>query len=152
MKRLCVLLAFLAPQTMASELKPLQDANLSTILGFLDELETTPRDSDQLYFVRAFAAPVELGECGGRISSCPDVRLYISASTGDLGDVPKLFVLPPAKGWEFVDWEKAKGDAVGLILRTAIPSNNIDPAERKLWHPLVYHIWIGSQEAGFEVR
>jgi hypothetical protein len=128
---------------------PARNQNLATTLGLLEEISTA--DSGHPYFVRVFAVPEAVLECGGTIQSCPNVKLYITFSTGDLGDPPVLFQLPSSKGWEFMGWSRpteVEGVAtVGFTVRTALPGSNIEEQARKTWRPRVYSVQLSPASA-----
>jgi len=149
MKKLVAVLILLPSLAYGGVLSPSKNQNLATTLGLLEEISTA--DSNQPYFVRVFAVPEAVLECGGTVQSCPNVRLYITFSSGDLDEVPMLFQLPASKGWEFVGWSKPTEvdgvPTVGFTVRTALPSANIDAQARKAWHPRVYQIRLNPASA-----
>lgn len=108
MKRiLATAMLALAPlAAQCADLMPVKDARLATVLALSEEISPRPPAADQPLFVRVYAAPDTIGECGGNVASCPDVRLFIAVSSGDLGETPVLYELPAAKGWEFVGWDR----------------------------------------------
>jgi len=152
MKTSGVLLLLIPALAVAADLPPLKKTELATVLALQREISTS-NPSESSYFVRVFEAPVEIGECGGSIASCPDVRLLISASTGDLLDTPVLYELPRAKGWQFVRWlPPDDARATGLVVRTELPEANIDPDERGKWHSTECSVWITTEKARMECK
>ena len=137
----------------AHDLTPVDKPELATVLGLLDELATTSPSSDQPYTVRIYAAPTGIYECGGTVVSCPDVRLLITVSYGDLGETPVLYQLPMQKGWEFKSWSSpiTAGDTrmANFIVRTTLPETNIDLAARKAWHSQEYRVLVSPESASY---
>jgi hypothetical protein len=157
MKTLAFLLLCTLPLAASShELLRVKDVKLATVLGLLEQLATTPPTSDQPHIVRIYAVPDFVGECGGVVSTCPDVRLFIAVSNGDLGEVPALYQLPRQKGWEFVGWSPpTKGGQVqesSFVVRSALPESNIDPASRAAWRPTEYHVRVSPSAASYVQR
>ena len=156
MKYLAALILLLSASTWARDLVALKSQNLATTLGFLEELTPRPPSVDQPYFVRIFAVPTEVGECGGDVSTCPDVNLYITVSNGDLGERPVLYQLPNSKGWEFVGWTKpgkaGQMPSVGFKLRTTLPESNISPEARKAWRAREYRLLVSTESASYTER
>lgn len=147
-------LAPLAAQ--CADLMPVKDARLATVLALSEEISPRPPAADQPLFVRVYAAPDTIGECGGNVASCPDVRLFIAVSSGDLGETPVLYELPAAKGWEFVGWDRptpSTGQAEArFTVRTALPESNIEEAARKAWRPSVCHVRVSPTAASYACR
>jgi hypothetical protein len=156
MKYFAALILLLPAITSARDLVPLKSQSLATTLGFLEELTPRPPRVDQPYFVRVFAVPTEVGECGGEVSTCPDVKLYITVSNGDLGETPVLYQLPTSKGWEFVGWTKptktGQTSLLGFKLRTTLPESNISPAARKAWRAREYRLLVSTESASYTER
>lgn len=155
--KLIALFALLFPiGAIAHDLAPVDKPELATVLGLLDELATTPLASDQPYIVRIYAAPTSVGECGGTVASCPDVRLFITASYGDLEETPVLYQLPTQKGWEFKGWASPVTSGhtrmASFIVRTTLPETNIDLAARKAWRPQEYRVLISPESASYVQR
>ena len=128
-----LILLALANGADASSLMPLKAGELSRAVAFGQELF----HDDQVRVVMVYRT---IGECGGPVSTCPDADLYIAYRSGDLGEVPKVYRLPPAKDWNVVGWQP------GHVLRivTALPESNVDPKARAKWKPITYDI--GLQE------
>lgn len=152
MKSILVIAVLALPPLAArsADLVPIKDARLATVLALSEEITPKPLPPDQPLFVRVYAAPDVIGECGGSVASCPNVRLFIAVSTGDLGETPTLYELPDAKGWEFVGWDGAGNQAkVGFTIQTALPESNIDEAARKAWRSMVCHVLVGPATATY---
>ena len=156
MKYLAALILLLPAITWARDLVPLKSQSLATTLGFVEELTPTPPNVDQPYFVRVFAIPTENGECGGDVSTCPDVKHYVTVFNGDLGERPVLYQLPTSKGWEFVGWTKpskaGQTPLMGFKLRTTLPGSNISPEARKAWRPREYRVVVSAASASYTER
>lgn len=60
---------------------------------------------------------------------------------------PVVFQLPAAKGWEFVGWVEAPSESRAFVIRTALPSANIEPEERATWKPTEYRIVVNEKSA-----
>jgi len=137
----------------AAGITPQKKPELATVLGLSEELASTPVPSAQPYIVRVFAAPVTVGECGSSVASCPDVRLLVTVSSGDLGGRPSLFELPRQKGWEFVAWSAPQSlggqPAAAFTVRSALPGANVSPAARKAWRPRIYRVLVTPGSASY---
>lgn len=138
---------------MCSDLMPMKDARLATVLGLSEEISPKSGAIELPLFVRVYAAPIAIGECDGDVASCPNVRLFVTVSSGDLGEKPVLYELPAAKGWEFMGWEKpgASGGQtrVGFTVRTALPESNVDPSARKAWRPKACRVFVSPKSASY---
>ena len=95
-----LLLLQLAMLLAITALEPVRTIDPAVVLSYQEEIASTSVGHDSAYKVRVYRVPTVIGECGGPISTCPDVDLLISVSYGDLGKTPSLFRFPPAKGWE----------------------------------------------------
>ena len=156
MKALLLPLFLVASQAAAADLAPQKKPELAAVLGLSEELTHTPVSSSQPYIVRVFAVPREVGECGGPVATCPDVRLLVTVSTGDLGEQPSLFELPAQKGWEFVGWS-APGSLRGtpaavFTVRTTLPETNVSPVARKAWRPRTYRVLVTPGSATYAAQ
>ncbi len=145
----CAILALLPNVASADSLKPVR-SELASVLGLARVIAEAPNEA--LLFVKIFAAPVEVAECGGTVKSCPDVRLLITVSNGDLGEQPILFELPTEKGWEFRGWlPRPDGESrVGFKLGTTLPDSNIERTSRARWKPVEYRVWVSEENAFYE--
>ena len=154
MKALAFLLLCMLPLAASPhELSRVRDLKLATVLGLLEQLATTPPMSDQPHIVRIYAVPDFVGECDGAVSTCPDVRLFITVSNGDLGEAPTLYQLPKQKGWEFVGWSPptkvGKVQESSFVVRSTLPESNVDPASRAAWRPTEYHVRVSPSAASY---
>ncbi|UGB46828.1 hypothetical protein LQ772_05905 [Frateuria edaphi] len=158
MKYALLLLVLLSTASVAEDLVPLKKPELAGVLGLSEELARTAASAEQPqpYIVRVYAAPVAVSECDGTIASCPDVRLLITVSSGDLGERPSLFELPAQKGWQFVGWSAPSSlggqPAASFIIRSALPEANISAAARKAWRPRTYRMLVTPELATYAVR
>ena len=154
MKRLLAVVLLGPLVAFADNLKPIPQPRLADALGWLQELtpnESSPSDGPAgPWPVRLFAVDTESWECQGTVQSCPDVRLYISVSTGDLGDHPVLFEMPLAKGWRFVRWMEPSDRMTRFVIRTALPESNMEPAAAKKWRPIEYQVSVSPDRAVME--
>lgn len=150
---LLVSLAMMPLVASSAELVPVKDSRLATALGLSEEISPRGHAADQPYFVRVFAAPVVIGECGGTVASCPDVRLYVAVSAGDLGEVPVLYELPAAKGWEFSGWDKPvalNGKAMaGFTVKTVLPESNVEATARNAWRSRACRVFVSPVAASY---
>jgi hypothetical protein len=155
MKLLVILLSLFPIVASASDLVPVKKPELAAVLGLLEVLATTPPDSNQPYIVRVYAAPTSVNECDGTVGSCPDVRLFVTVSNGDLGETPVLYQLPMQKGWEFKGWVSpvAKGGRMAsFTVRTTLPEANIELAARKAWRSVEYRVFVSPESASYVRR
>lgn len=156
MKLLALLTVFLSIPMSAQTMGRLDQPELATVLGLQEELAPAVPRAEQPYFVRIFSVPVGLYECSGTVESCPDVRLFVTVSSGDLGETPALFEIPPQKGWEFVEWATPSGvgenQMASFIVRTAIPESNIDLESRRTWRPVEYVVLVSTGSASYMRR
>ena len=153
MKHALLPLLLMASAAAAAELSPQKKPELATVLGLSEELARTPAPSAQPYIVRVFAVPREVGECGGPVATCPDIRLLVTVSSGDLGERPSLFELPTQKGWEFLGWSPpsslGREPAAAFSVRTALPEANVSPSARKAWRPRTYRVLVTPESATY---
>jgi hypothetical protein len=156
MKLLAMLLLFFPVIASAGDLAPVKNPELASVLGFLDVLATSPPDSNQPYIVRIYAAPTSNHECGGAVESCPDVRLFVTVASGDLGEIPVIYQLPLQKGWEFRGWASpvvnGRARMASFFVRTTLPEANIEPAARKAWHSTEYRVVVSPESASYSPR
>lgn len=97
-----MLLLLLAPcLTDAEQLSVIQDSKLKDVLTNFVLLAETPKSSKM--FARVFRVQ-EHGECDGSPHTCPKSTMYIAVS--EIGEDPdqKLYQLPEAYNWEFIEW------------------------------------------------
>lgn len=153
MKALILLTLLLPIVALAEDLTPVDKPELATVLGLLEELATTPLQSNQPFIVRVYAAPIGVYECGGTVVSCPDVRLIVTVSSGDLGETPVLYQLPMQKGWEFGGWispnDSVHPRVASFIVRTTLPETNVDAAARGAWRTQEYRVFVSPESASY---
>ncbi len=133
-----------------------QSNNLAKILAFSNQLSSTADQENMKDFslaVRVFAGPMELLECGSAVESCPDHRLFITVSTGDLGETPALYELTESKGWEFVKWHPPVKDSGSVIftVRTTLAYTNLEDEERAKWQAKEYIIEVTETGATYRL-
>ena len=127
--------------------QPPKHLDIATLLAYSDEIANN-QGATANYFARIFAAPLVNGECWGNISSCPDIELLVSIHQGDYYEAPKLFRLPKAKGWKFLNWIDPKGNdkkGIGFRVKTILPEANIDQKERENWKTITYEVWVSME-------
>lgn len=158
MKSILILaiLAVTSTSAMCADLPPIKDVRLASVLGLSEEISPKLPTIGMPLFVRVYAAPSFIGECDGSVASCPDVRLFVSVSSGDLGETPALYELPAAKGWDFKGWDKSEASSdktrVGFVVQTALPESNIEASDRKAWHSESCHVLVSSEAASYSCR
>lgn len=151
-------ISILASLSVAIPLKPVHSIDLAAALCYQHELANTFKNRDAPFTVRVYDVVTEINECGGPISSCPDVDLYVAASETDLGSKPVLYRLPRGKGWEFVRWLStcpgtADDPMVGLVVRTALPDVGfIDPDVAAKWHSTEYEVCVSPRTASYATK
>ncbi len=129
----------LAPiSVLASELKRSESQELAYILGTMDVIYSSNNLGKDPIFVSAIRSYKEIGECWGKIDSCPDSRLLIVTSMGDLYEDPQLYELPVSKGWEFVSSDVTENRELIIVVKSVLPSANIDLIERGSWKGKTY--------------
>jgi len=89
----------------------------------------------------------EISECGGLFESCPNARLFVIVSNGDLYEVPALYELPKSKGWKFIDFVE-KDNFYLLSVSTTLEHANVSPESRKAWKSKVYTVKISKYDDG----
>lgn len=137
MKFLCYGLFLVSAWTWPYELEPVKDDRLSFILSTFEVLY----DYKGTPFVRIVESQEEINECGGTVVSCPNSRLFIILSMGDLGDVPRLYELPKAKGWKIQSVE-IEELTLKIEVVTTLSHSNIAPEERAAWESKTYRLSI----------
>jgi hypothetical protein len=135
----------------AADLQPIQKSELASVLGLVQEISGKAAENKSGYSVRVFSAPVAIGECGGSVKSCPEIRLFISVASGDLGEVPALYELPSSTGWEFAGWLPPSASRASVfMLRTTLPESNIQQKARAQWRSRSYIINATTEAASYE--
>ena len=136
-------------QVHADQAVIVENEEITRVLAFSEEISS----SDSLRIYTVFDS---YGECWGKIESCPDIDLYITFLPDLMYEPAKLYSLPQAKGWEFVEWLETKshpkhGKLYGLTLRTTIPNSNIEPSEREKWKSDLYEVWVNYRHAEYNI-
>ncbi len=144
MKYLLFLTLALSTIANSQELSLIKNNETAMLLATSHEIYSGRGDGHNIpYLVRAITSPTVIGECGGTIESCPDIRLFVVISMGDLGEIPKVLELPREKGWKFVSLSKSDTERVTLIFETTIPGANINIEQRNAWIPRKYILSLG---------
>ena len=69
---------------VAAPLEVVRHEQLVTALSYQTEIANNLEKSQAPYMVRVYEVPTVIEECWGKIESCPDHLLYITASERDL--------------------------------------------------------------------
>lgn len=142
--RILILTTLLASTAGASEWRHIENKDLEIALAYGIELANSDSAPVSYPFIRLYAVPEVVGECGGTVESCPDWRLYMTVSMGDLYEEPLLFQFPSSKGWEFMGWQQTdEPQLTRFKVATTLPGANIDSAAREDWHAEVHEISVG---------
>ena len=125
--------------------QPLDDKELTIALAYGEEIANSANIAKASHVVRVFAVPEEIGECWGALESCPDWRLYISISMGDLYETPFLFRFINAKGWKFLGWQPTSEPQTTLFrIATELPGANLEPSVREEWRQEIWEFTVNS--------
>jgi hypothetical protein len=143
MKIIPFFLFLISFQVSAEQIAEVKDDALSMILGTLRIAYESNRDDPVQ--VRVVVTDEVIGECWGKISTCPDVRLFIVVSNGDLYETPKVFELPKSKGWARVISTRNK-DSVILKIATELPGANISQEERSTWNQKIFSVVLKTDQ------
>ena len=126
----------------ASELVKSKNVNLAYILGTHEVLH----ESKGFPFVQVIQTWESISECSGTYQSCPNARLFILVSTGDLYEPPGLYELPKSKGWEVVDsWETEHEKYIRL--QTTMQHANVSEKSRSSWVGKTYKVAVPKYDA-----
>ena len=134
---LCILLSVSFAQ--ANELNKSDNLELSYLLGTMRTLF----ESNDLPFVRIIESSEEIMECGGTFESCPNSRLFIVTSMGDLGEAPLLYELPKSKGWKLASNKIVNGER-RLTLITTLDHANVSIKSRSQWQSKTYKVRVSA--------
>lgn len=141
--RVTILLCSLLTATVfASVWRPLEDKDFTAALTYGVEIANSDSAPTSFPYVRIYAVPEVIGECWGALESCPDWRLYIAISMGDLYEEPFLFKFPfESKGWKFEGWQITdEPQTVIFRVTTVLPGTNLDSEVRSDWKPEIFQI------------
>lgn len=127
----------------SSELVKNTDIDLAYILGTQEVLH----ESKGFHFVQVIQTWETISECGGTYQSCPNARLFILVSTGDLYEPPRLYELPKSKGWKVVDSWETENERY-ILLQTTLRHANVSVESRATWVSKKYKIAIPKYDAG----
>ena len=148
MKKLALIfLLFSFKFLYAAPLTPVRGEALPSLLAYQFVLEEKLYGN---YTIKIITAATASGECWGKISSCPDARLYILIVPDGLYENPRLYQLPKSKGWAFDKWVTSDSDSdtglnsksskIEFTLKTALPDANVDELDRKKFIAKFYRI------------
>ncbi len=129
MRRLWILLFLVAANTFAGDLKQSRDEGLAHLLATMDILY----ESKSFPLVKIIESWDAISECSGTVESCPNARLLITSSMGDLNEAPLLYELPKAKGWQLISTQENE-DQLIIKLETTLDQANITTESRNKWH------------------
>jgi hypothetical protein len=150
------LLCLLPISSYCEELRTVENKELAFALGASTVLLDNSNDNNTPFHFKVITVPVAIDECWGTIESCPDQKLYITVSTGDLNDTPSLYQLPVAKNWDVVESlgsRVIKGQRqIGIKIKTMLPTANIKIEERQKWRPTTYKVWLSEYAAVVETE
>ena len=139
MKYIVIVLLLFSTYASADQLVPSKNYELSHILGTMRVVY----ENKDLPFVRIIKSKEEISECGGTFETCPNSRLFIIVSMGDLGDPPILYELPKSKGWK-LDSTEMKENGLYITLDTTLNFPNISIESRKKWKSKKYRIRVSG--------
>ena len=139
---LLIILLLFSANASARQLEASKDYELSHILGTMKVLY----ENKKLPFIRVIESAESIDECGGTYQSCPNFRLFIIVSLGDLGDPPSLYELPKSKGWK-LEKVNENNDETVLTLVTTLDQSNIDIESRNKWKSKTYKIRVAEEGA-----
>lgn len=137
--------AFLIPLTVlsvscfASEHMKSSDVELAHILS-TSEVVYQSKDFPEIKIIRSWE---QISECGGTYQSCPNARLFIIVTPGDLYQPPLLYELPKSKGWEVLSTESTE-KYLTVIVTTSLNHANVSQESRSEWAPKVYKLKIST--------
>ncbi len=97
---LVAIFSFSCSYAQSGELSIISDKNL---VHLLNDFEILAENNKPPYSVRIIRLS-DHGECDGSPQNCPNRNLYIAVSTYDEYPEQKLYILPTAKGWDFIRW------------------------------------------------
>ena len=126
---------FLSCFVQFQELKRIDNSELSHILGTMVILF----ESKSVTFVRIIESSKEIMECDGTFESCPNSRLFLIYSMGDLGEAPLLYELPQSKGWKLLS-TKIVNDELSILIETTLEHVDISQESRDKWKSKTYSI------------
>ena len=142
MRYLLLTISLLVNFSFADDLQPSKNEELAMIIGAGEEIFKSDPASTFPVMIRAYTSPTYIGECWGKIESCPDIRLFITVFDGGLYEIPKLYELPKEKGWKFISRKMPNKSTVVIEFSTTLPGANIEPEFREQWTSKKYVVTI----------
>lgn len=139
MKKFILCILFSTSFAQANELNRSDNLELSYLLGTMRTLF----ESTEFPYIRIIESSEEIMECGGTFESCPNSRLFIVTSMGDLGEAPLLYELPKSKGWKVSSNELVSGER-HLTLVTTLDHANVSMESRSKWQSKTYKIRVSA--------
>ena len=141
MKILVWLALFYSIQINAVTLSKSKNSELALILSTFEVLYK----SNTFPNVMVIETWEEISECGGPFESCPNARLFVIVSNGDLYEVPSLYELPKSKGWKFIDFFE-KDNFYLLSVGTTLERANASLESRETWKSKKYTLKISKYD------
>ena len=119
-------LALMLPALAFSE--PLHAVKDRQLVQILNNFKTLGKSETDLLVIRLVRVH-DLGECDGRLATCPQEVVYIAVSNLDLAADQAVYILPKAYGWELVRWKRvprvqADGESAILEMRRKVIDNS----------------------------
>ncbi len=139
MRAFLLSLTFISISCFASELTKSPDVALAHILSTSEVLY----QSEDLPEIKLIQSWEEISECGGTYQSCPNARLFIVVTPGDLNEPPLLYELPKSKGWELISTESSE-QYLTVVISTTLNHANISQQSRSEWAPQIYRLQIST--------
>lgn len=136
------IIAVLLLSTKVAALERSHDDQLSFILSTYEVLYES---KDFPITVKVIQTWEEISECDGLYDSCPNARLYISSSVGDLYEKPHLYQLPIAKGWK-VTSSKVTEHFLFIGVNTTLEHANVSLVSRRRWKSTFYEVKISRYD------
>jgi len=142
-----IVLLILSTKAFSEELKKSTDDSLAYILSTMSVLYK----STGYPIVELIQSWEQISECGGTWQSCPNARLFITSSMGDLYETPLLYELPKAKGWRFIHAAETEHELV-LTLFTTLQHANVSAQSRKEWPFKKYTLRVSKYDGTITVE
>ena len=146
MKYIVLLVALVSGSANCSALVRSTDDSLAYVLSTM----TVLFESEEFPAVQVVTSWEENSECSGTYESCPNARLLITSSMGDLYEPPFLYELPSAKGWAFVGSSK-DDHHLFIALRTTLHHANVSADSRAQWQPQEYVVKVSLANGAMEL-
>ena len=123
-----IVLLTISLNSLSEDLRKSSDIGLAHIIATMEVLYKSP----SYPVVEVIQSWEQISECGGTWQSCPNARLFISTSMGDLYEAPLLYELPKAKGWRLIQSNETEHELV-ISLLTTLQHANVSKESRNAW-------------------